>query len=75
MELTKGERELLLGPIWGVHVSSVFHRPEFHSLMAKGLLTYENQSRWVYKPSFFLVLTEAGKALREEINGMDRERQ
>ena len=71
-ELTEGEREILMGPIWGVHVSSVHHRPEFHSLMKKGLLTSENQSRWAHKPSFFLVLTSAGKALREEINGLDR---
>lgn len=67
MELTEGEREILTGPIWGVHVSTVYHRPEFHSLMKKGLLTYENQSRWADKPSFFLVLTPAGKALREKI--------
>lgn len=69
IELTEDERAMLTGPIWGVHVSSVNHRPEFHSLMKKGLLTYENQSRWVYKPSFFLVLTEEGKRVRKEITG------
>jgi hypothetical protein len=67
-ELTPAELEILLGPIWGVHVSSVYHRPEFHNLMKKGLLTYENQSRWPYKPSFFLVLIPAGKELLKEIN-------
>jgi hypothetical protein len=66
-DLTDDERTMLTGYIWGVHVSNVYYRPEFHSLMKKGLLIYENQSRWVYKPSFFLVLTPAGKALREEI--------
>jgi hypothetical protein len=75
IELIEGEREILMGPIWGVHISSVYHRPEFRSLMKKGLLTYENQSRWPYKPSFFLVLTDAGKALREEINDHDEVQQ
>lgn len=68
--LSDSERDFLMGLLWGVHVSCVYHRPELWSLIDKGLIVLEDQQRVPAKnkPSFFLVLTPAGKALREEIN-------
>jgi hypothetical protein len=73
VDLTPDERQFLTSPyqsFWGVHVSSVCHRPELWSLIKKGLIVLEDQQRVPAKnkPSFFLVLTEAGKAAWREIN-------
>jgi hypothetical protein len=73
VELTPDERAFLTSPyrsLWGVHISSVYHRPEFWSLRKKGLIDIEDQGRpWRNQPSYYLVLTEAGKAAWKEING------
>ena len=72
IELTEAERQFLTSPyrsLWGVHISSVIHRPEFWSLRKKGLIDIEDQGRpWRNQPSFYLVLTEAGKEAWKEIN-------
>lgn len=72
--LTEAERKFLTGPhhaLWGVHVSCVYHRPEFWSLVKKGLIVLEDQQRVPAKnkPSFFLVLTPLGREVWKEING------
>jgi hypothetical protein len=73
MELTEAERAFLTSPyqsLWGVHVSSVYHRPELWSLIKKGVIVLEDQSRpWRNQSSLYLVLTPAGKEVWETING------
>ena len=73
IKLTEAERLFLTSPyrsFWGVPLSSVYHRPEFWSLRKKGVIDIEDQSRpWRNQPSFYLVLTPAGKKVWDEING------
>ena len=71
-ELTETERKFLTSPYcspWGFHISNVYHRPELWSLIKKGVIVLEDQSRpWRNQPSFYLVLTPTGQAIWDEIN-------
>lgn len=73
LALTPEERTFLTSPyqtLWDIHISSVYHRPELWSLIKKGVIILEDQSRpWRNQPSLYLVLTPAGKKVWEEING------
>jgi len=62
-KLTKEELALLKDACCGLHVSCVFHRPEYLSLTKKGLITLEDQARVWWKPSYYVVRTQAGKDL------------
>jgi len=62
-KLTKEELALLKDARLCLHVSAVFHRPEYRSLREKGLIDLEDQGRVWYKPSYYVVRTEVGNRL------------
>jgi len=62
-KLTKEELALLKNARLCLHVSAVFHRPEYRSLREKGLIDLEDQGRVWWKPSYYVVRTQAGKDL------------
>ena len=62
-KLTKEEQALLKEAQLCLHVSTVFHRPEYLSLTNKGLIRLEDQARVWWKPSYYVVRTETGNRL------------